>query len=242
VLPTVVTIILIILAVQFLDKYFATHINNAIKYSLVKYEVSTAELPAEPAERQERVDKIVEDVHGAYRPYNWVGFVVAIIGIYIIGRLLTSFVGRSIWRLVERTFTGLPIFKAVYPSVKQVTDFLLAERKAEYSKVVAVEYPRKGMWSIGLVTGAGMRTIHDAVPGDLVTVFIPSSPTPMTGYTILVRRDEVIDLPISIDEALRFTISGGVVQPISQVVPAGKRILPEDSEVRVRTVDKEMST
>ena len=86
----------------------------------------------------------------------------------------------------------------------------------EFSRVVAVEYPRKGIWSLGLVTGPGMRTVHEQLGGDLLTVFIPSSPTPVTGYTITVRRNEVIDLPMSIDDAFRFTISGGVIMPINQ--------------------------
>ena len=69
---------------------------------------------------------------------------------------------------------------------------------------------------MGLVTGAGMRTLHRTAGGDLLTVFIPSSPTPITGYTITVRRKDVIDLPMSIDEALRFTISAGVIMPKDQ--------------------------
>ena len=83
----------------------------------------------------------------------------------------------------------------------------------EFSRVVAVEYPRKGVWSIGLVTGPGMRTLQNANEGVYLTVFIPSSPTPVTGYTITVRRDEVIDLPVHVDDALRFTVSGGVIMP-----------------------------
>jgi len=146
----------------------------------------------------------------------WVGFLVAIAGVYAIGRFVASFLGRGLWRLIEGTFFRLPIVKQVYPYVKQVTDFLLSERKLEFSRVVAVEYPRKGIWSLGLVTAPGMRTLHGALGGDLLTIFIPSSPTPFTGYTITVRREEVIDLPLSIDNALRFTVSGGVIMPINQ--------------------------
>ena len=118
--------------------------------------------------------------------------------------------------MVERGFFRVPVVKQVYPYVKQVTDFLLSERKVEFSRVVAVEYPRKGIWSMGLVTGPGLRTLTRSVRTDLLTVFIPSSPTPVTGYTITVRQDEVIDLPLSIDDALRFTVSGGVIVPASQ--------------------------
>jgi uncharacterized membrane protein len=93
---------------------------------------------------------------------------------------------------------------------------MLSERKIDFSKVVAVEYPRKGMYSLGLVTAPGMRTMTDAMGCEFLSIFIPSSPTPVTGYTIMVRREEVVDLPITIDEALRYTISGGVVVPVGQ--------------------------
>ncbi len=185
----------------------------------------------------ERIKAEVREDYGTY--FYWLGFVLGVVGVYLFGRFVTSFFGRAVWRVIERTISGLPIFKQVYPSVKQVTDFLLAERKKEYSRVVAVQYPRKGIWSIGLVTSPGMRTLHDAVDGELLSVFVPSSPTPVTGYTVTVRRDEVIDLPISIDEALRFTVSGGVIQPLSErmgnyeLKPPGTELLtlPEDKEI-----------
>ena len=84
-----------------------------------------------------------------------------------------------------------------------------------------VEYPRKGIWSIGLVTGSPMSSMETEITrqaGPSITVFIPSSPTPFTGYTITVPRDSVVELPITIDEALRFTISGGVLVPAHQTL------------------------
>ncbi|MCH8053202.1 MAG: DUF502 domain-containing protein, partial [Planctomycetes bacterium] len=107
--------------------------------------------------------------------------------------------------------------RSLDPTVKQVTDFLFGDRQIEFGGVVAVEYPRRGVWSLGLLTGPAMKTIEKtASADDLVTVFIPSSPTPVTGYTITVPRADVIELALSIDEALRFTISGGVIKPPSE--------------------------
>jgi uncharacterized membrane protein len=146
----------------------------------------------------------------------WIGFALAIVGIYFFGKFIASFVGRAFWRMMERGFLRLPIIKQIYPYIKQVTDFLLSEQKMRFTRVVAVEYPRKGIWAMGLVTGAGMKALKRTATDDLLTVFIPSSPMPVTGYTITVSRDEVIDVPLSIDEALRFTVSGGVILPIHQ--------------------------
>jgi uncharacterized membrane protein len=97
--------------------------------------------------------------------------------------------------------------------VKQVTDFVLSEKRAAFRTVVAVPYPRPGIYSLGFVTGEGWKSINRASGGEMVQVFIPSSPTPVTGYVVFVRRDEIVELDLTVDEALRFSISGGVIVP-----------------------------
>lgn len=141
------------------------------------------------------------------------GFLIAIILVYFTGFFLASFIGRTSWRATEGLLRRIPLIRAVYSNVKQVTDFLLSERTLEFSGVVAVQYPRKGVWSVGLRTGGPMDTLQERVTERLVTVFVPSSPTPFTGYTIMVSVEDVIDLNMTIDDALRFTISGGVIKP-----------------------------
>ncbi len=141
------------------------------------------------------------------------GFLMAIVLVYFVGFFLASFIGRTCWRAAEGLLYRIPLIRAIYPHVKQVTDFLLSERQVEFSGVVAVRYPRKEIWSLGLSTGRPMKRLQEASPDELVTVFIPSSPTPITGYVIQVPRKDVIELSITIDEALRFTVSGGVIKP-----------------------------
>jgi uncharacterized membrane protein len=142
-----------------------------------------------------------------------VGFLLAIALVYFVGFFVASFIGRTAWGLLERFQERVPLVNAIYPHVKQITDFLLSDNRVSFRGVVAVEYPRKGTWSLGLLTGDGIRALSQATGEDLVSVFIPSSPTPVTGYVITVPRSDVVDLAISIDEALRFTISGGVIKP-----------------------------
>ncbi len=150
---------------------------------------------------------------------DFIGFPLAIILVYIVGLLVASWVGRIVWRSVEKVLTRVPVIKQIYPSIKQVTDFIiLNENRASFSRVVIVEYPRKGIWAIGFVTNSGLKSVREVVKEDLLSVFIPSSPTPVTGYTITVRRDEVIDLSMSIEEALRFTVSGGVILPTTEAL------------------------
>jgi uncharacterized membrane protein len=107
----------------------------------------------------------------------------------------------------------LPILRRIYPGAKQVSEFFFSEGKVEFRRVVAIEYPRRGLWSIGFVTGRGFQALMRQAEQELLTVFVPSSPTPITGYIVAVPRREVIDLPITVDEALPFLISGGVIMP-----------------------------
>ncbi len=168
-----------------------------------------------------------------------VGFLIAIIVVYFVGLFLASFIGRTTLRLVERTVSRMPLVGAIYPNIKQVTDFLFSESKLEFSGVVAVPYPRKGIWSIGLLTGKPMAAIKDHAKEDLVTVFIPSSPAPVTGYTITVPRAELLMLDISIDEALRFIISAGVVKPDTQLGNEPALGIPNPVLDKVRTDNEE---
>lgn len=145
--------------------------------------------------------------------FNFIGFVIAISIIYSLGYFLASFIGRTTWLIVERLIKRIPLIGTIYPNIKQVTDFFISDKKLEFAGVVAVQYPRKGLWSVGLVTGEALKQIRLSDPRDLMTVFIPSSPTPITGYTITVAREDALELPMTIDDALRYTISGGVVKP-----------------------------
>lgn len=146
-------------------------------------------------------------------PGKITGFFLAIIGVCFIGAFLASFAGRAIWRIVEKGFASIPLVKKVYPYIKQITDFILAKKKLSFNKVVALQYPRKDVWSVGMVTGTGLKKIVNTHEKEFLTVFVPTSPTPFTGYVIMTPKDETIELDMSIEEALRFTISGGVITP-----------------------------
>ncbi|HHH76302.1 MAG TPA: DUF502 domain-containing protein [Phycisphaerae bacterium] len=215
VLPTALTIAIIVYVVTLIQKYIGHPINYATM-QVVAYFWQKIASP-ENQQAQLALDATIADYNIWWdRYFWWVGFVLAIIAIYLVGRLLRSFFGRITSRLVHSVLLKLPIIKQLYPSVKQVTDFMLSEKKIDFSRVVAVEYPREGIFSIGLVTGSGMRSVSDRLAGELLTIFIPSSPTPITGYTIIVKRRDAIDLDIDMDDALRFTISGGVLVPPNQ--------------------------
>ena len=152
---------------------------------------------------------------------NFLGLIVAAIIVYICGRLVGGFIGRAFYKRIEKIMVAVPVIRKVYPYIKQLVDFLINdEDKPKFSRVVAVEYPRKGIWSVGFMTGGSLQTIEKQIP-DSITVFIPSSPTPFTGYTITVQKKDTVDLPISVEEAIRFAVSGGVLVPDHQIMANG---------------------
>jgi len=150
------------------------------------------------------------------------GFLVALVGVCVVGALLASVVGRTLWRMIEKFIMNTPILRQIYPYVKQITDFLFTqeEQKGLFSKVVAVEYPRKGIWSVGFVTGSGLKKVADNVKKEFLTILIPTSPTPFTGFIIMVPKKQTIDLDMTIEDALRFAVSAGVITPTSEQMAA----------------------
>lgn len=247
VLPTVLTIWVIVLAYNFVSSRIATPINDGIKYLWVEYvpwpavteqkmqdHLETV-VQADPAKRRaynnalNPRDWLRHDTHRAEVNLFWsryaigldlIGLVVAVVLIYIAGALLGSFIGKRLLSRGEELIDRVPLIRRVYPAVKQITDFFFNDQKTQvqFSRVVAVEYPRKGLWSVGLVTGDTMQKIQDNAGVECFTVFVPSSPTPFTGYVITVPVTDTIDLPITIEEALKFAVSGGVLVPPSQQI------------------------
>lgn len=136
--------------------------------------------------------------------------------LYLLGRFLAYRMGRFMYNAMEMIINQLPIIRTVYTSVKKVTDFIFSENEMEFNRVVAVEYPRKGMWSLGFVTGEGMRCIADEAGEPVLSVLMPTSPMPATGFTITIRKSEAVDLDITIDQAFQFIVSCGVVVPLPQ--------------------------
>jgi uncharacterized membrane protein len=116
----------------------------------------------------------------------------------------------------------MPIIRKIYPGAKQVSEFFFSDKAVEFSRVVAIEFPRKNMWMVGFVTGRGLREISERAGTELLSVFVPFSPAPITGYVVAVPRDEVLDLHITVDEALQYMISAGVVMPPAERVESLK--------------------
>ena len=131
----------------------------------------------------------------------------------LIGLLSRYFVGRWFINLSERLIVKVPFINAVYNTVKQVVDTFSKNNKAVFQKVVLVEYPRKGCYGVGFLTGAAKGEIGDKMGRSFLNVFIPTTPNPTSGFLILFPEDEVKILDMAVGDGMKFIISGGAVVP-----------------------------
>jgi uncharacterized membrane protein len=156
------------------------------------------------------------------------------ISLYFIGEVLAARVGRGLFNLFEKIINRIPLIRNVYSSVKQVTDFIVGDREqeVEFNQVVAVQYPSQGIWSIGFVTGSTMRTLHEKHAEPFVSVLMPTSPMPATGFTISVPVSQTVDLNITMDQAIQFIVSCGVVVPRTQIVDVDNTTVDESAIVK----------
>jgi uncharacterized membrane protein len=167
-----------------------------------------------------------------------VGSVVAIIGLCVLAYIVGTFIGGKLVKWLELWLVRMPIVRKIYPGAKQVSEFFFSEKGVEFSRVVAVEFPRKNMWMVGFVTGRGLKEISEKTGTELLSVFIPFTPAPVTGYVVAVPRDEVLDLHITVDEALQYMISAGVVMPLAERVESlkeGFQMSHEDANALVES-------
>ncbi|MEM6798958.1 MAG: DUF502 domain-containing protein [Planctomycetota bacterium] len=192
-----------------------------------------------PAEVFERVannlgsDPMPDTAQGVYQRYmqqRWlqrrfvipIFLCVFILALYLLGKFLAAGIGRFFWNRFELLINRVPLVRNVYSSVKQVTDFLFTDPDVgeNFTRVVAVEYPRKGIWTVAFVTGESMLDIETAANEPVMSVLIPTSPMPFTGFTITVKKSETVDLNLTIDQAFQFIVSCGVVVPPQQLTDA----------------------
>lgn len=143
----------------------------------------------------------------------FVGLTVPLFGILLIGLMARNIVGRWLLDLGERILQAIPLAGSVYKTLKQLLETLLQDSKDKFRRVVLVEYPRKGIWALGFVTGSMTQNFQGRFPHPMLNVFIPTTPNPTSGWYAIVREEEVIPLSLSVEEAFKLLISGGIVTP-----------------------------
>jgi uncharacterized membrane protein len=150
-----------------------------------------------------------------YLPFNipGLGLIFSIIVLTLIGALTAGYVGRIFLRISERILARMPVIRGVYGAMKQIFETVLAKQSNTFREAVLVEFPRKSMWTIAFITGRTEGEVQDLAGPDVVSVYIPTTPNPTSGYLVFVPRHELIVLSMTVEEAIKMVISGGIVTP-----------------------------
>jgi len=138
-----------------------------------------------------------------------IGFMLTIISIYIIGRFIANVLGKTILIQIEKLVERIPIVNLVYKTVKQITESLSSHDKNAFKKVIKFEYPRRGLWTLAMVTGES----KDKRGNDYYHIFVPTTPNPTSGYMIYALKSDTRDTDLSVEDALKIIISGGMLAP-----------------------------
>ena len=156
------------------------------------------------------LNNYIKSEFGFYIP--GLGLMLSLAIILLAGFMTSRFVGREIFLLLEKWYASLPLIKSIYPAFKQLVTFLLSQKEGGFKKAVLVEYPSKGIWSIGFLTNEGLEKINNALSRDMVAVFLILTPGPLSGYVVFVPREELRFPDITVSDALKIVISGGVLK------------------------------
>ncbi len=146
------------------------------------------------------------------------GLILTALVIFVIGIIANNFFGKKLIIIYEAIFNKVPFVKSVYSSIKQVSDTLLTSSGKAFSKAVLIEFPISGTYTFAFVTGEPDETLTKSLKGKYVNVYVPTTPNPTSGYTLIVPRNKVVELDISVDQVLKYVISMGVTPPKKKII------------------------
>src|SRR3954470_15408852 len=156
----------------------------------------------------------------AARPEHWLGFyipgmgvVLTVLVVFVTGVFTANIIGQRLVRVAERALARIPVVNSIYNGVKQVSDTLFSPGGQAFRKALLVQWPSPGMWTIAFLTGTPGGDVVNHLQGDYVSIYVPTTPNPTGGYFVMVPKSAVIELDMTVDEALKYIISMGVVAP-----------------------------
>jgi uncharacterized membrane protein len=176
------------------------------------------------------MDQAVLWLPEALRPENLLGFRIPGLGAVLLvalmmltGVIVAHLFGRQIVTVGERLLARIPLVRAIYSAAKQLTETLFSGSGQSFRKVVLVEYPRTGLWTLAFLTGTSAAEVRQKTGRDLINIFVPTTPNPTSGFFLMAARDSVIELDMTVDSALRIILSAGAVVPGETKPAAGAK-------------------
>ncbi|MBR0568407.1 DUF502 domain-containing protein [Azoarcus sp. L1K30] len=180
------------------------------------------------------LDQILLWLPSGSQPRDVIGFNIPGIGVlasllivFVTGLVAANVLGQKVVQLWEGILARIPVVKSIYYSVKQVSDTLFSSSGQAFRKALLVQYPRQGSWTIAFLTGKPGGDAARHLEGDFVSVYVPTTPNPTSGFFLMMPRADVIELEMSVDEALKYIISMGVVAPPTRKLPERSALLNE---------------
>lgn len=173
-----------------------------------------------------------------YLPFEipGLGLIVVILGLILAGALTTNLLGRTFLRMSERLLDRMPIVRGVYATIKQVFETVLSHQSEAFRQVVLVEYPRRGIWAIGFLTGATVGEVQNLTKERVLNIFLPTTPNPTSGFLLFVPEEDVIMLDMTVEEGIKMVMSGGIVTPPDRR-PLEEKRLPKVSAKTYEDLD-----
>lgn len=141
------------------------------------------------------------------------GLIVLVVFITLVGAVTAGFLGRIVIRFSENMLNRMPVIRSVYGASKQILETVLKHQSNAFRQAVLVEYPRRGLWAIAFITGRTEGEVQNLIADDLVNVFLPTTPNPTSGFLLFIPRQDMVILDMSVEEAIKMVISGGIVTP-----------------------------
>ena len=231
-LPLILTIIVLGISWQFINNKIAKPVNRGLK-GYLKTDSGKRALERWFGWNKARIESetFEEELDKAFPGYLGpaIALLITLLFLYLLGWFLASYLGRALYARAERAFSQLPLVKKIYPAAKRVTTFLFGstESRKKFSRVVAIQYPRPGVYAMGYLTGDGIEALSRRTGKRMINVFVPTSPIPATGFVLFVPEDEVIPLPVTVDESVAFLTTLGVGVPDDRPEPEAEDKTPD---------------
>ena len=175
-----------------------------------------------------------------YNPENYlpfsvpgIGLLIVLVGLTLIGALTAGLIGRLFVNMSERLLNRMPVVRSLYGATKQIFETVLAQKSTAFREVVLIEYPRRGVWTIGFITGTTEGEIQELTEDEVVNIFLPTTPNPTSGFLLFVPRSDIVTLHMSVEDGMKMVVSGGLISPPDRRPPEQRgRQIPSASEVR----------
>ncbi|MBT7956183.1 MAG: DUF502 domain-containing protein [Rhodospirillaceae bacterium] len=173
-----------------------------------------------------------------YLPFSLpgLGVLILIIILTVIGALTAGLLGRWLLHTGERILNQMPVVRSIYSAIKQIFETVMGKQSSAFREAVLVEYPRRGIWAIAFITGVTEGEVQNLTEQETVNIFLPTTPNPTSGFLLFVPKEEVVPLDMSVEEAIKMVISGGIVTPPDRR-PLAKQQTPQVSASIYEDVD-----